>query len=371
MPNSVRRGRIGFLPLIPVVVFVIAACAPAARETIPPPLSTTPSVPVAAGSPTPRPYPWTDSGFKNGDTVEFVSPGSIGGGLDTNSRLLAPHLQTALQRVTGTDVKVAVKPMPGADMKTGLDFFAKSKPDGRTIGMIVPTAPAGHQVTGRSDFDMSKWTWIGRFSVTHKALMVRKDLKLSERTLMGLAARSRETSLLMASGAALLDWRIIVELLREKGVVLRTSEVNIVGPAAAAAALLRSEIEITIDIVTSLVPLAKANPELEVILTTACERVKEFPDIPSLGAQNVPNGDQICNVVDPSLRMVAAPSGVPDATAATLREAFRLAVAVPEFQEQSAKTGFPVEYVDAEGTAKHVKAILDLYGRFRSILVAP
>ncbi len=361
--------QLRFIPALIATLVVATACAPTAATPSPTaaPVATTPA---AQASPTTRPYPWTDSGFKAGDVISIIGAGSPGGGIDLNARMIAPFVESNLRLVTGVkDLQVSVLAVPGAGQKTGMDRMANSKPDGLTLGMVTPSVPVALQVQGASKYDMANWTWMTNFSIAHKAVLVRKDLVLPKPGFAGLIERSKQKPILLASSGSLSDWRVIQAMLKDNGLTLASDLVLLPGPAEQAAALLRKEIEAAYGNQSALATVVAANPELTVLTSTACARDPQFPTIPVLGEEQIPGKEDICTVIDPSYRMFAGPAGIPAPTAAALREAFRLATADPAFKEQSAKAGFPVEYIGPEATRAIIVKMLDQFQKYKSILL--
>ncbi|MBV9783670.1 MAG: hypothetical protein JO264_07595 [Acidisphaera sp.] len=82
---------------------------------------------------------------------------------------------------------------------------------------------------------------------------------------------------------------------------------------------------------------------------TANHRVDAFPDMPPLGDAGLPLSAFI-------LRGLAAPAGLPQATAARLLEAMQAVVADPDYHAQGDASGFSVLWLDGDAWTAHAEA---------------
>jgi tripartite-type tricarboxylate transporter receptor subunit TctC len=88
---------------------------------------------------------------------------------------------------------------------------------------------------------------------------------------------------------------------------------------------------------------------LRLLATWGEQRTHDFKDVPTLKEQGY-------NVVVDAPNGIGAPKGIDPAVLARLREAFKAAVASPEFTAACAKIDAPVMYLDGPDYEKYVAA---------------
>ena len=84
-------------------------------------------------------------------------------------------------------------------------------------------------------------------------------------------------------------------------------------------------------------------------------RLSTLPEVPTLKEQGV-------DIEAGFYNMLLAPKGTPDAVIATVREAFRKALADPEVVERTAKAELPIEYLDGKACRERLDANYRIYG---------
>lgn len=104
--------------------------------------------------------------FFKGKTIDWIVPFSPGGGFDTLSRLIAPHLEKELQAT------IAVRNMTGAGGIVGSTKLFDAKPDGLTIGVIGGLDMLMASYLGHIGFDPSKYSFLSRINVNIEAWIV-------------------------------------------------------------------------------------------------------------------------------------------------------------------------------------------------------
>src|SRR3954470_3277067 len=107
--------------------------------------------------------------FYAGKTIEIVISTGVGGGLDTNARLIARHLGN---HIPGHPTIVA-KNMPGAGHIRAANYvFHQAPQDGTTIGTFIPIFVMA-QVLGRSksiQFNPSHFHWLASTSSSNSTI---------------------------------------------------------------------------------------------------------------------------------------------------------------------------------------------------------
>lgn len=107
--------------------------------------------------------------------IEFIVPFSPGGGYDAWARMLAPFIEENLPN----DATVVVKNVTGAGGLTGTSQVYASKPDGTTIGIMDTIGVPVGQIIGEANFDVNKFTYLGRVNSDPYLLMVKQDSNIN------------------------------------------------------------------------------------------------------------------------------------------------------------------------------------------------
>src|ERR1700754_3645121 len=117
---------------------------------------------------------WAQADFYKGKIVELIISTGVGGGLDTNARMVARYLP---RHIPGNPTIVA-KNMPGAGHVRAANYIYNQAPkDGTTIGTLIPAFVMA-QVLNRTDaiqFDAAKMPWLASTSVSNSTLYVWKS----------------------------------------------------------------------------------------------------------------------------------------------------------------------------------------------------
>ena len=101
--------------------------------------------------------------------IIWIVPMSPGGGFDVYSRGVAKVMEKYLGQ------PVVIKNMPGAGNRTGTNAIYRARPDGHTIGIINAAGMAAGQLLMNTQFDLTKFTWIGGCAVEKYVLATRAD----------------------------------------------------------------------------------------------------------------------------------------------------------------------------------------------------
>jgi len=111
-----------------------------------------------------------DKTFYNKKVIEIIVATKVGGGFDTDARLIAPYLQEQLPGST-----VIVRNVPGGGHIVGANRVWNAPPNGLTLGVANIPGLIASQIRGEKgiQFDLRKFTWIGRLYSRHRFLIAR------------------------------------------------------------------------------------------------------------------------------------------------------------------------------------------------------
>ena len=108
-------------------------------------------------------------------TIRWIVPNAVGGGYDTESRLIEPFLERRL------NARIVIENLPGAGQVAGARAIATAAPDGRTVGIIgvpgllavalsgqesVPNPATDFTILGRVSRSWHVWATGRRSSLT-------------------------------------------------------------------------------------------------------------------------------------------------------------------------------------------------------------
>jgi tripartite-type tricarboxylate transporter receptor subunit TctC len=136
--------------------------------------------------------------FYKGKTIELIISTGVGGGLDTNARMVVRHLP---KHIPGNPTIIA-KNMPGAGHVRAANYIYNQAPkDGTTIGTLIPAFILA-QVLNRTDaiqFDAAKMQWLASTSASNSTVYVWKTTGVNS-----IEDAKKKTVLMGGTGAGLL-----------------------------------------------------------------------------------------------------------------------------------------------------------------------
>lgn len=159
-----------------------------------------------------------EKSFYHGKVIEMIVCTSVGGGYDTEARLIAPYLQKELPGST-----VIVRNVPGGGHIVGANRVWEARPNGLTLAVANVPGLIAAQIRREPSirFDLRKLTWIARLYTNHRFLLASKKtgfgsiqsfLKEGKEFKIGVAgvgSGPSNTGLLMAEALGLKKVRII------------------------------------------------------------------------------------------------------------------------------------------------------------------
>jgi len=259
------------------------------------------------------------------DTTRIIVPFAAGGPIDVSARVLAEAVKDDL----GT---VIVENKPGAGGNIGVDYVAKSDPDGKTIGIATL---ASHAVNPWLFSDMpfdaeNDFEAVSLMVLVPNVLVMNKEHadKLGIDTLEDLIAYAKENpgELDYGSGGNGSGGHLAGELFKNQ------AEVDIVhipynGGAPAQKALLAAEVDFTFDNLATAAPNIQ-NGMLKALAVTTDERSEILPELPTMKE----GGLEEFSIS--TWWGLVAPAGTPADTIEKLNAAFTNGMQTEEVQER-------------------------------------
>ncbi len=96
--------------------------------------------------------------YEKGQTVRWVVPYSPGGGFDTYSRLIEPFFEKHV------GAEIVVRNVTGAGGIVGFRELYRSKPDGRTVGIVFGSGVIVSHLLGKMKVTLSDYSLLGRIA---------------------------------------------------------------------------------------------------------------------------------------------------------------------------------------------------------------
>ncbi|WP_029002106.1 Bug family tripartite tricarboxylate transporter substrate binding protein [Azohydromonas australica] len=272
--------------------------------------------------------------------ITFICPWPAGGTADVTMRALC----VAAAKQLGQTIVVENK--TGASGMLGLKALATAKPDGYTIGQI-PISVTRFAQLGTVQLDPLKdLTYLARTSGQTFGIVVRSDAPWKTLKDFVAAAKAKPATLTYASaGIAGATHVGMEEFAMAAGIQL--NHIPYKGGAPALQDLLGGQVDALADS-TSWAPHVKSG-KLRLLATWGEKRTQDFAETPTLKELGY-------DVVVDAPNGVGAPKGLDPAIEKRLREAFKAAVASPEFTTACDKIDAPLMYLDAPEYARYVAA---------------
>jgi tripartite-type tricarboxylate transporter receptor subunit TctC len=273
-------------------------------------------------------------------TVSMLVPFGPGGSTDLIARALAQEMSKTL----GQQVVVVNK--AGAGGAIGAAEVANARPDGHTLAMM-PVGPLTTQPALRKlSYTPASFDMVCRVYSNPQVLLVRRDGP--HRTLADLVADARRNpgKLNYAStGTGSVPHLALASL--SSAASLNVVHVPYKGEADMLQGLLNGSVTMFLGHPTLLSVHAQTMRGIAVL---APQRLKEFPDMPTVGEQGVP--PQHFEVWGG----LVTPKGTPPAVLAALEAACRSGTAAEAFRKQLDNLNTPVMYQDAATFGAFVSA---------------
>lgn len=272
--------------------------------------------------------------------ITFICPWSPGGTADITMRTLASVLGHELAQ------EIEFKNIAGVSGMHDTRMIAVAKPDGYTIGQIPISVTRFGQLDMLSINPLKDISYLARTSGQTFGIVVHADSPFKTLEHLVDAARSRPGRLTYASaGTAGATHVGMEEFLLAAGI--RMHHVPYKGGAPALMDLLGGHVDALAD--SSSWSKEVKQGKLRLLATWGAQRVKNFPDVPTLKERGF-------DVVVDAPNGIGAPPGLAPAVAMRLRKALRKAVLSPEFNQACDLIHSPVLYQDAHDYRNYVLA---------------
>lgn len=282
--------------------------------------------------------------------IRLIVPVAAGGGVDTAFRTIAPVWGELLGQ------QVIVENKPGAGQVIGIDFVAKSRPDGYTLaGVGVPIA--FNSALGRKlPYDPLKDITPVAEVVTQPLLLVSHP-SVPARTFRELLDWSRQQGqpLLYTSGGPGSYGHLWFEMVAAQQNLPR-QHVSYSGVAPALKDVMGGQVPVLIDAVVPTGVQVKAGKVqgLAIVRSARSSMVPETPTLAEQGFQ-MPEAAPFYGVI--------GPAGLPPAVLARLNETLVRALRQPALQAKMSEMGFDIVAGSPEAYGRKIRQEIELWSR--------
>lgn len=263
--------------------------------------------------------------------IDIIVAYKKGSGTDTGARLLSSYAERYFKH------KLIVKNLDGGDGSIGWESLIKAKPDGYTIGFI--NLPTFATLVLKSPIRMSDVIPICNHVTESSIVVVREDSPY--KTIKDLVDDAKvKRNLLASTNGFMASNHTAAQLLAHSG-GFDYIAVDCGGTADQLLALLNDEVQFTCVKIPDVAPLMnKAKPEVRILATFSEERLKDYPDVPTLSEYGY--YDRWYG----SSRGIVAPKGTPDEVIQYYVKTFGELMADPEVIEAHRKANLALDYKD-------------------------
>jgi tripartite-type tricarboxylate transporter receptor subunit TctC len=265
--------------------------------------------------------------------IRWIVPYTPGGITDSVTRLITAKLQDSLGQ------PVVVENKPGANSIVGADLVAKSPADGYTFLTVIAAHAANATLyAGKLPFDPVKdFAPVSLAAIAPLILTVNNDFPV--RDMKGLIdyARANPGKISFGSSGIGAAAHLTTELLKQ------TTGVNMVhvpykGTAPALAALLAGDIQVLVDVPSSMMQHVRAS-KVRALGMFSAKRVAGAPEVPTVAEAGGPALESSTWV------LILAPAGTPREIVNRVSAELGKILAAPEMRERLDKLG-----IDAVGS---------------------
>jgi tripartite-type tricarboxylate transporter receptor subunit TctC len=213
--------------------------------------------------------------------VRLVVASTPGGGTDISARLIAPKLSDYLGR------QVVVENRPGATTMIGVEFVARSAPDGHTLLMGVSSLTINPYIQAKVSYDALKdFAPVSQVVVAPNLMVAHPSLPARSVTELIAFAKARPGQLNFASGGSGSNQHLAIELfLSMTGLKIVHVPYKGVGPALLDA--VAGHVHLMMSSILSALPHVK-NDRIRALGVTSVKRVTVAPGIPTVAEAGVP-----------------------------------------------------------------------------------
>jgi tripartite-type tricarboxylate transporter receptor subunit TctC len=280
---------------------------------------------------------------EKGATITLVVPYAPGGIADIVARLLAQSMSVTLNR------NVIVDNKPGASAVIGTKFVQRAKPDGTTLLVNAQNFMQAPGTTKGADYDpVNDFTAVAKLTTSPYVLMVNKDVPARDiREFLEWAKAQANGVFAGMAGAG--GATLVMANAFERSLGVKLSVVPYKGNSDILAALIGSQVHMTITPASSTFDAAVSAGQIKYLAVTTRDPSPAYPDLPTLRSvvPKIPPNEQWLGLF--------APKSTPAAAVAQLSHAVSKALTDPSVLMTLSKNNFQVSFLDGPAFSAFIK----------------
>lgn len=277
--------------------------------------------------------------------ITMIVPFTPGGVSDITARPLAVGMGANLGQT------IVIENRGGAGGAIGMSAAAKSKPDGYTLMMALPsiiTIPISDRISGRaSSFQMDQFKPIARLTADPTVLAVRSESKWNTLADFVRDVRAQPGKVSYSSSGIYGTTHVAMEILANAA-GLQMIHVPFSGGGQQIQALLGGQVDATMQ-TPGAIAQHIASGRLRILAAMSSERVPSLPNVATARELGFDGEFYLWTGV-------FAPVGTPDAVVNRLRTAIKEGAAHPTFTQAMAGQRTPIQYLDSDDFARFLQA---------------
>ena len=214
--------------------------------------------------------------------IKWIVPYTPGGITDTVTRIVAQRVQDAVGQ------PIVVENRPGANSIVGADLVAKSNPDGYTVLTVIAAHAANATLyAGKLPFDPVKsFVPISLAASAPLILTVNNDFPAKDVRELIAYARANPGKISFGSSGVGASAHLTTEMLKQAANIDMV-HVPFKGTAPALTALLAGDIQVLVDVPSSMMPHARAG-KVRALGMFSAKRIAGAPEVPTVGEAGGP-----------------------------------------------------------------------------------
>ena len=212
--------------------------------------------------------------------VRVIVPFGAGGPADIYARYLAQRLQEPMAQ------SFVVDDRPGAGSIIGTDLVAKSPPDGYTLLLMSNTHTVNESLVPKKPFALMKdFVPIAPINYSDLVLVVHPSVPAKSIKELIALAKAKPNGLNYASSGTGTPYHMAGELFKSMAGV-QIVHIPHKGSGEARTSVMSGQVEIMLDAITTMAPMARAG-RVRALGTTGAKRSTVLPDVPTISEAGV------------------------------------------------------------------------------------
>jgi len=212
--------------------------------------------------------------------ARIIVPFGAGGPADIYARYLAQRLQEPLGQ------SLVIDNRPGAGSIIGTDLVAKSPPDGYTLLLMSNTHTVNESLVPKKPFALMKdFLPIAPINYSDLVLVVHPSVPAKSIKELIALAKAKPNGLNYASSGTGTPYHMAGELFKSMAGV-QIVHIPHKGSGEARTSVMSGQVEIMLDAITTMAPMARAG-RVRALGTTGAKRSTVLPDVPTISEAGV------------------------------------------------------------------------------------